>query len=181
MPTSKHGDIRLIDCTQEAHAAAILEILNEAIINSTALYDYAPRSIDSMKTWFATKRNAGFPIVGIVDADGNLLGFGTWGTFRAFPAYKYSVEHSIYVHHDHRGRCLGKLLLQELVSRAEQANLHIMIGCIDAANEASIRLHTQLGFVPAGTLNEVGFKFGKWLNAAFYQLTLKTPLNPIDG
>lgn len=134
-----------------------------------------------MESWFTAKRNAGFPVIGVADNVGNLLGFGTWGIFRAFPAYKYSVEHSIYIHHDHRGRGLGKLLLQELISRAEQAELHVMVGCIDEANEASIRLHTQFGFVHAGTLNQIGFKFGKWLDAAFYQLNLKTPGNPIDG
>lgn len=87
-------DVRLIDCTEAEHACAILEILNEAIVNSTALYDYAPRPPQAMATWFAAKRAGGFPVVGAVDASGKLLGFASWGTFRAFPAYKYTVEHS---------------------------------------------------------------------------------------
>ncbi|MFX6296384.1 N-acetyltransferase family protein, partial [Acinetobacter baumannii] len=92
--------------------------LNEAIVNSTALYDYVPRPPQAMETWFAAKRAGGFPVVGAVDASGKLLGFASWGTFRAFPAYKYTVEHSVYVHHECRGRKLGERLLRELIRRA---------------------------------------------------------------
>lgn len=174
-------DIRLIDCTEEAHAAAILEILNDAIVTSTALYDYAPRPASAMATWFATKRAHGFPVVGAVDADGTLLGFASWGSFRAFPAYKYTVEHSVYVHKDHRGLGLGSLLMRALIERAQAADLHALVGCIDASNAGSIRLHQQLGFVHTGTMPQIGFKFGGWLDVAFYQRTLATPLAPVDG
>jgi len=110
-------ELRLIDCTEAEHASAILEILNEAIVNSTALYDYQPRQPQAMVSWFATKRTNGFPVVGAVDAAGALVGFASWGTFRAFPAYKYTVEHSVYVHHGHRGRGIGRLLIEELIRR----------------------------------------------------------------
>ena len=182
MSTVKSQDhIRLIDCTEAEHAEAILDILNDAIVNSTALYDYVPRPREAMSTWFASKRSGGFPVVGAVDATGRLLGFASWGTFRAFPAYKYTVEHSIYVHRDHRGRGLGERLLRELIRRAREAQLHVLVGCIDAANAGSIGLHTRLGFVHSGTMPQVGFKFGRWLDAAFYQLNLETPMNPQDG
>lgn len=182
MSTSKsRDDVRLIECSEAEHADAILEILNDAIVNSTALYDYVPRPRQAMATWFATKRAGGFPVVGAVDASGRLLGFASWGTFRAFPAYKYTVEHSVYVHRDHRGRGLGELLLRELIRRAREAQLHVLVGCIDAANAGSIGLHARLGFVHSGTMPEVGFKFGRWLNAAFYQLNLETPTDPRDG
>lgn len=174
-------DVRLIDCTEETHAGAILEILNDAIATSTALYDYAPRPMSAMAGWFAAKRAHGFPVIGAVDADGRLLGFASWGTFRAFPAYKYTVEHSVYVHKDCRGRGLGALLMRALIERATAADVHAMVGCIDAANEGSIRLHLQLGFVHTGTMPQVGFKFERWLDAAFYQLTLATPRQPVDG
>ncbi|RYD62570.1 MAG: N-acetyltransferase family protein [Verrucomicrobiaceae bacterium] len=173
--------IRLIDCSEAEHAPAILEILNEAILNSTALYDYAPRPPEAMVSWFATKRAHGFPVVGAVDAKGTLLGFASWGTFRAFPAYKYTVEHSVYVHADQRGRGLGKLLMHELIRRAREAEVHVLVGCIDAANTGSIGLHRQLGFTHSGTFPQVGFKFGRWLDVAFYQLNLETPLQPEDG
>jgi L-amino acid N-acyltransferase len=175
------NSVRLIDCTEAEHASAILEILNDAIVNSTALYDYAPRRPEAMTAWFAAKRAGGFPVVGAVDASGKLLGFASWGTFRAFPAYKYTVEHSVYVHHEQRGRGLGERLMREIIRRAREAQVHVLVGCIDAANPGSIALHTRLGFVHAGTIAEVGFKFGRWLDAAFYQLTLETPAQPVDG
>jgi L-amino acid N-acyltransferase len=173
--------IRFVDCDETQYASAILDILNDAIVTSTALYDYTPRPPEAMKTWFATKRNHGFPVIGAVDEHGTLLGFATWGTFRAFPAYKYSMEHSVYVQRDQRGRGLGERLLRELIARAAQAQVHVLVGCIDATNAGSIALHTRLGFKHAGTITEAGFKFGRWLDAAFYQLTLATPEKPIDG
>lgn len=175
------GDVRLIDCSEEDHAAAILDILNDAILHSTALYDYAPRSPQSMQSWFAAKRANGFPVVGAVDDSGRLLGFASWGAFRVFPAYKYTVEHSVYVHREQRGRGLGRGLMQELIRRARAAQLHVLVGCIDASNTGSIKLHASLGFTHSGTFPQVGFKFGRWLDAAFYQLNLETPLQPRDG
>lgn len=181
MTAAPQHAIRLIDCNEADHAAAILEILNEAIVHSTALYDYKPRPPEAMATWFGVKRANGFPVIGAVDADGKLLGFASWGTFRAFPANKYTVEHSVYVHASQRGRGLARLLMNELIARARAAQLHVLVGCIDATNSASIRLHEQLGFSHSGTLPQIGFKFGRWLDAAFYQLILETPLQPQDG
>ena len=175
------SDYALIDCNEAEHATAILDILNDAILNSTALYDYQPRTLQSMQLWFATKREQHFPVLGIVNSAGKLLGFASWGTFRAFPAYKYTVEHSVYIHPEHRGCGLSKILMQALIEKAQQQQLHVMVGCIDANNTASIQLHQMLGFTHSGTIQQAGFKFGRWLDAAFYQLTLATPLNPKDG
>ena len=172
---------RLVHCTHEMHAEAILDILNEAILTSTALYDYQPRSLASMETWFAAKKPGNFPVVGIEDSAGALIAFGSFGTFRAWPAYKYSVEHSVYVHQGHRGKGFGKQVMRALIVAARQRNVHAMIGGIDATNTASIALHEHLGFKHAGTLPQVGFKFGRWLDLAFYQLLLETPANPVDG
>jgi phosphinothricin acetyltransferase len=179
MTSADHA--HLIDCTEAEHAAAILAILNDAITTSTALYDYVPRPPEAMVGWFATKRAHSFPVVGAVDTTGRLLGFSSWGTFRGFPAYKYTVEHSVYVHADARGRGLGGLLLRELIRRAHIAQVHVLVGCVDAANSASIALHQRLGFTHSGTFPQVGFKFGRWLDVAFYQLTLTTPEQPRDG
>jgi phosphinothricin acetyltransferase len=173
--------MKLVACTEERHAGAILEIFNEAIVNSTALYDYSPRAPQSMVTWFATKRTHGFPVIGLEDEAGVLLGFASYGTFRAWPAYKYSVEHSIYIHHAHRGKGLGRMLLGAIVEAAREREVHTLIGGIDAANQASIALHTSMGFEPAGTIRQAGFKFGRWLDLAFYQRILETPSQPVDG
>lgn len=170
-----------VDCTEEAHAPATLSILNEAILHSTALYDYQPRSPDSMSAWFQAKKASGFPVIGAVAPTGELLGFASYGTFRAWPAYKYSVEHSVYIHKDHRGQGLGEALMRRLIAKAEEQQFHVLIGGIDASNGASIALHRKLGFSHAGTIWQAGFKFGRWLDLAFYQLVLKTPAAPVDG
>ena len=171
----------LIPCTHARHAPAILAIFNEAIQTSTALYDYKPREPQSMEPWFAAKDKGGFPVIGIEDEAGTLLAFGSFGTFRAWPAYKYTVEHSVYVHKDHRGRGLGREIMEALIAAARQRDVHALIGGIDASNAGSIALHERLGFRHVGTLPQVGFKFGRWLDLAFYQLLLDTPMNPVDG
>lgn len=180
--TLLHPDHRLVACTHERHAPAILDILNEAILTSTALYDYQPRPLSSMATWFANKERGGFPVIGIENAAGQLLAFGSYGTFRAFPAFKYTVEHSVYVHKDHRGQGLGKQVMQAVIAEARQrGDVHALVGAIDASNAGSVALHVGLGFQRVGTLPQVGFKFGRWLDLVFYQLLLETPVQPVDG
>lgn len=174
-------DYSLVDCVYARHAVGILDIFNEAIVTSTALYDYQPRPLASMESWFAAKAKGNFPVIGVEDAQGTLLAFGSYGAFRAWPAYKYSVEHSVYVHKDHRGHGLGMKVMQALIEAARQRDVHAMLGGIDVQNTASVALHQRLGFQHVGTLPQVGFKFGRWLDLAFYQLLLDTPLQPVDG
>ncbi|HEX3835606.1 MAG TPA: GNAT family N-acetyltransferase [Steroidobacteraceae bacterium] len=172
--------MEVIQCSAEIHAPAVLDILNEAILNSTALYEYKVRTAQDMGNWFAEKQAGRFPVIGMADA-GVLLGFATYGTFRARAAYKYTVEHSVYVHRDQRGRGIGTSLMQELIARAQQQQYHVLVGGIDVANAASVRLHERLGFAHAGTIRQSAFKFGRWLDLGFYQLVLDTPTNPVDG
>ncbi len=171
----------VVECSLEEHGEAILAILNDAIENSTALYDYKPRTMDNMVPWFAAKAAGNFPVIGLTSDDGVLIGFGSFGTFRAWPAYKYTVEHSIYLQQDFRGLGLGKVLLQLVIDAAVARDLHAVIGVIDSTNVGSIALHKNLGFECVGTLPQVGFKFGRWLDVVLYQLTLAGPSRPIDG
>jgi L-amino acid N-acyltransferase YncA len=173
--------VTFMPCTHAAHAAAILSIFNEAILNSTALYDYKPRSMESMAGWFKAKEAGRFPVIGAIGRADELLGFASYGTFRAWPAYKYSVEHSVYVDKEHRGKGIGLALLERLIAMAEQQQYHVMVGGIDVANAASIALHERTGFVHAGTIRQAGFKFGKWLDLGFWQRVLTTPADPVDG
>ncbi len=173
--------MKLVACTHEKHALAMLDILNEAILNSTALYDYVARPVDSMAGWFAAKKQGKYPVIGIEDERGRLVGFASYGPFRAWPAYKYSVEHSVYIHKDFRGQGWGHLLLTELVAAARRHQYHCLIGAIDMDNAVSIRLHESMGFEHAGTIRQAGFKFGKWLDLGLYQLLLDTPEHPVDG
>lgn len=173
-------DVRLIECDR-ARSAEILAIFNEAILNSTALYDYKVRSMAMMDAWFDVKAKGNYPVIGAVDENGRLLGFGTYGMFRERPAYKYTVEHSVYVDKDCRGRGVGRKLLEAIIERARMQDYHVLIGGIDADNAVSIELHRKLGFTFCGEIRESGFKFGRWLHLQFYQLILDTPVHPVDG
>ncbi len=171
----------IIHCRLEPHGAAILDILNDAIVTSTAIYDYRTRSPESMVRWFEAKDLGRFPVLGAVDAGGTLMGFASYGGFRDWPAYKYTVEHSVYVHKDHRGQGVGRALLASLIDAARAQQYHVLVGGIDATNSISIALHAALGFRYSGTIHHAGFKFGAWRDLAFYQLLLETPAHPVDG
>ena len=173
-------DARLIECDR-THSAEILAIFNDAILNSTALYDYKVRTMAMMDAWFDAKIKGNYPVIGAVDESGRLLGFATYGMFRERPAYKYTVEHSVYVDRDCRGRGVGRALLAALIERARKQEYHVLIGGIDADNAISIDLHKKFGFTFCGEIRESGFKFGRWLHLHFYQLILDTPAHPVDG
>ena len=172
--------MKLVQCTYDQHALSILAIFNEAIESSTAIYDYKARSLESMAEWFAVKEQNHFPVIGLEADGGELLGFASYGSFRAWPAYRHTVEHSVYVHHAHRGRGFGSRLLHELIALAQAQYVHVLVGGIDASNQASIGLHVKFGFTHAGTIQQVGFKFGRWLDLAFYQLILEHPSGLVD-
>jgi phosphinothricin acetyltransferase len=173
--------MKLVQCEPARHSDAILAILNDAIANSTALYDYKPRTPANMASWFEAKAQKQYPVIGIENSAGDLLGFASYGPFRAWPAYKYTVEHSVYVDARFRGQGVGRKLLEAIIAAAERQEYHVMVGGIDAANAVSIRLHESFGFTACGIVRQAGFKFGRWLDLAFYQLILDTPAAPVDG
>lgn len=170
----------IVDCDR-SHAPAILDIFNDAIATTTALYEYHAWTPDYLETWFAAKDQGKYPVIGVVGGQGSLLGFASYGPFRLRAAYKYSIEHSVYVHPAHRGKGIGKALLAAIIERAQAQQYHVMVGGIDASNAVSIDLHKRFGFEPCGIVRQAGFKFGRWLDLAFYQLILKTPDHPVDG
>lgn len=169
------------DCRIERDLQPITAILNHVIATSTALYDYEPRPIAHVLAWAEQKAISGLPLRGAFDQNGQLLGFATYGPFRPQPAYKYTVEHSIYVKQDCHGQGIGTALMTDLLEKANFDQYHVVVGCIDADNHASIAMHKKFGFAHCGTVKQAGFKFGRWLDAAFYQKLLTTPDNPRDG
>ena len=173
--------MKLVRCEARRHSDAILAIFNEAIVNSTALYDYKLRTPADMAAWFDGKARKDYPVIGMESGDGELMGFASYGQFRERPAYKYTVEHSVYVDTRFRGQGVGRALLKAVIEAAGKQDYHVMVGGIDAANAVSIKLHESLGFTPCGIVQQAGFKFGRWLDLAFYQLILKTPAKPVDG
>jgi L-amino acid N-acyltransferase YncA len=168
-------ELRMITIRQanEISLPQMLEIYNEVILNTTAVYDYEPHTLEMRKQWLEAKQQQGFPVfVAEEDEDGVIVGFSSIGPFRAWAAYKYSVENSIYVKADCRGKGIGKLLLLPLIDAAKELDIHTIIASIDATNEASLRLHKNFGFAEVAHFKEVGYKFNRWLDLKFLQLII---------
>ena len=157
----------------------ILEIFNDAIVNTTAVWRDAPEDLAVRRGWFDARRAREFPV--LVAADGEaVLGFGSYGDFRMADGYRHTVEHSVYVRGDRRRAGLGRMLLQALIDHARKRGIHAMIGGIEASNHASVALHAALGFREVARLPEIGCKFGRWLDLVFVQLLLDSRAPSID-
>jgi L-amino acid N-acyltransferase YncA len=165
----------LIRDAQTGDLPQILTIFNEVIATSTAVYATQPSSLAERTEWFEQRRQRGFPV--LVAAEGeSVLGFSSFGEFRgAWSGYRYSVEHSVHVRADARGRNIGGLLVEALFPLAVALDKHVMIAGVDAANQGSIRFHERLGFVRVGCFKEVGRKFDRWLDLVFLQRYLDAP------
>ncbi|MCE7060928.1 GNAT family N-acetyltransferase [Dyadobacter sp. CY343] len=150
----------------------LLDIINHAILNTTAIYDYEPRTMDEQRAWFEKMFNDGMPVV-VAEMEGKVIGYGSYNTFRPKIGYKFSVEHSIYLDDKSRGMGVGGKLLGSLIQRAKESGVHTMIGVIDAANRGSIEFHKKYGFVEKGYLKEIAFKFDQWLDVVFMQLLIE--------
>jgi L-amino acid N-acyltransferase len=160
----------LIRDAREDDLPGILAIYNHVIAHTTAVYTDTPAPLADREAWFEARRAGGFPV--LVADDGGVIGFASFGDFRPWPGYARTVEHSVHVARDSRGRGIGTALVARLIEEARARGKHVMIGGIDAANAASIALHCRLGFVEAGTLREVAQKFGRWLDLLFMQRML---------
>jgi phosphinothricin acetyltransferase len=162
----------MIDEASRRDLPEILAIYNEVIRNSTAVYTEVELTQERGEAWFDGKIASGFPLIVARDASGAVMGFGSFGEFRAWPCYRHSVEHSVHIRADRRGQGIGRKLLIELMNRASAMQKHVMIAGIDADNAVSMRLHQSLGFIRVGHFHEVGFKFGRWLDLVFLQCRL---------
>lgn len=156
---------------QKQDCPAVLAIINDAILNSTALYDYNVRTLATQETIFEEKIQKGFPVI-VAELNNEVVGFGYYSEFRFREAYKFTVEHSVYANKNCIGKGIGKLLLTELIERAKQQNLHTMIGVIDSENRNSIDFHKRFGFEEVGFIKDSGFKFDRWLHSVFVQKML---------
>lgn len=149
----------------------ILEIYNEVIQNTTAVYSYKPHTLQMRYDWFDERMKNNFPVF-VAEENGDITGFSTYGYFRSYPAYKYTVENTVHIAKNYRGKGIAKLLLKAIIDDAKEKNFHTMIAVIDADNNVSIKLHEAFGFVEVGFMKEVGYKFGRWLDLKFLQLML---------
>lgn len=156
----------------DADAPAIAAIYNDAVVNTTAIWNEVQVDTANRVGWMADRQRLGYPVLVAVDGDGTVLGYASFGDWRAFDGYRHTVEHSVYVRADRRGGGIGKALMQALIGRARDIGKHVMVAAIEAGNQGSIALHEALGFRRTGLMPQVGMKFGRWLDLAFLQLIL---------
>jgi phosphinothricin acetyltransferase len=152
--------------------AGITPIYNDAVLHTTAIWNEATVDAANRAAWLTERRRLGYPVLVAADDREIVLGYASFGDWRAWDGYRYTVEHSVYVRQDCRGAGIGKALMDELIMRARSIGKHVMIAGIEARNETSIRLHRRLGFEQVGYLSEVGAKFGGWLDLLFLELKL---------
>ena len=154
-----------------ADAEAIRGIYNHEVEHTTHTFDLVPRTLEDQRAWLRDREGA----LGVVvaEVDGEVAGFASLSEYRPRAAYRTSVESSVYVDESARGRGLGQRLMRELVLVAEARGFHTMIARIAGGHEASIRLHQEVGFTTVGTEQEVGRKFGGWLDIVVMQRMLR--------
>lgn len=158
----------------------ILEIHNEAIANSTAIWDETPADLDERRSWFDDRHRRGFPIL-VADIDGRVAGYASYGAWRPKSGYRHTVENSVYVHVDFHRRGIATALMTELIGRARAAGIHVIVASVEASNATSIALHERFGFRVVAQMPGVGRKFGRWLDMTYMQLTLPDPYADADA
>lgn len=160
-----------------ADIPAILSIYNDMILHTTAVYDVDPHTIEQRMRWYEERTAGGYPIL-VAEENEHVIGFASYGSFRPWQGFRFTVEHAVYVSTQAQGKGVGRQLLEALLEHAKQQGVHVMVAGIDAANHSSIQLHEKLGFVTAGILREVGFKFDRWLDLQFMTKQIDSSLSP---
>lgn len=156
---------------EAADLPTITEIHNHAVVHTTAIWNEDAVDVDDRAAWLADRTGRGYPVIVAVD-DTGVVGYASYAQWRPHSGYRLTVEHSVYVRGDQRGRGIGTTLMTALIARARADGLHVMIGGIESGNNASIVLHERLGFVEVGRMPQVGAKFGRWLDLSMLQLVL---------
>lgn len=151
--------------------SAITEIYNYAVEKTTAIWNETTVDLVNRQQWLLEKQQQGYPVL-LVCENQKVLGYATFGNWRNFDGFKFTVEHSVYVHPDHQKKGVGLVLLDALIEQAKQLDKKVMVAAIEAQNIGSIRLHQKLGFKEVGTFKNVGFKFDRWLDLTFFELQL---------
>lgn len=158
-----------VSCHAERHGDAIKDIFNEQIRHGTALYDLQEKTANDIGDWFTNKAEQRLPVIGLEDPHGELLGFASLARFRPQQATANTYEHSLYVATQARGQGLGTQLLNAIVHESKQMSAHCLVAVIDAQNTQSIAMHKKAGFTEQGRLNQIAFKFDRWLDAILMQ------------
>ncbi|MGA7110777.1 MAG: N-acetyltransferase family protein [Terracidiphilus sp.] len=153
----------------------ITAIYNEVLTHSTAIYNDRPFTIEERLTWWRSRQDQAYPVLVAAD-DNHIAGFATFGDFRSWPGYRFTVEGTVHIHAEARSRGVGTALLKEIVERARALGKHTMIAGVDSENAASLRFLERFGFERVAHLREVGFKFDRYLDLVFLQYWLSPPM-----
>jgi L-amino acid N-acyltransferase YncA len=152
----------------EGDIERVTTIYNEVLGSSTAIFNDQPVSVGERVQWWRGRVEREFPVLVAVE-NGAVVGFASFGEFRSWPGYRFTVEHTVHVDSEFRGRGVGSALVRELIERARAAGKHVMVGGVDAENMASLRFHERMGFERVAHFREVGFKFDRFLDLVMLQ------------
>jgi len=164
--------MKIVPADYDRHAAPMLELLNDAVVHTTWVYDCEPHPASFMREYFDEHAAGDYPILAAESDDGMFLGFASCGAFRHYQGYLHTAEHSVYVVPSARRNGVGSALLARLEEECRARGIHTLVGVIDSENLPSMELHRKSGYVHAGTLREAGWKFGRWLDVVYYQKIL---------
>jgi L-amino acid N-acyltransferase YncA len=156
-----------IRAAREGDLPEILDIYNHAVVNTTATFDVTPRSAEAQEAWFL-EHVPPHPAI-VWDEEGRILGWASLSPYASRCAYRFAGEASVYVAPHARRVGVGEGLLREVIRLGGENGLHTIVGLVTEENAASCALAEKVGFQRVGTLEEVGYKFDRWLNVIIYQ------------
>ena len=161
----------LIRDATDADLDGILAIHNDAIVNSSAIWDHTVVDRAEREAWFEERTSAGHPVF-VVEDEGQVVGYASYAPWRWKYGYRNTVEDTIYLAASHQGQGIGHTLLIRLIDHARAAGHHVMLADIESGNAASIAMHLRLGFEEVARLEEIGQKFDRWLDLTILRLAL---------
>ena len=157
--------------------AAIAEIYNHAVLHTAAIWNDQTVDAENRISWYQARQLMGYPVL-VSEENGVITGYASFGDWRNFDGFRHTVEHSVYVHPAHQGKGLGRSLLSRLIEEARACGKHVTVAGIESQNQASLHLHSTLGFKTTAQMPQVGTKFGRWLDLTFMQLQLDDRREP---
>jgi phosphinothricin acetyltransferase len=161
----------MIRAATTSDIAALTAIYNDVIATTNAIYREDQVDVSERMAWFEDKRAHGYPVI-VAEHEGEVVGYGVFGSFRFGEGYNHTVEHSVHVSQSHRGQGIGKEILEYLMELAREQSRKVMVAAIDSTNLASIKLHAGYGFKESARMPHIAQKHGKLLELVLMQLEL---------